>query len=437
MEHNRSTFSILFYLNTSKKKKSGKCPIMGRISVDGEGKAFSTGMDIPPNEWSAQEGLAIGKSNAHINKQIANYKSELHRHYKAMVESKGYITAETLKNALRGIGTNRNTLMQEFAELVEEKRKSIGVKIEESTYPVYPNAYRHLKDFLSLKYGVTDILFAQVDIAFVEAFALYLKIDLRMTPRTVKCNLIPFRTCVTRAKHKGLILQDPFFDYIPEKITPKRPWLTNDEIERLMQVHTKHATWNFTRDMFIFCTFTGIACIDLRNLKHSNIQQQEDGSLWIVLNRQKTGTTSYIPLLDIPLKILDRYRDSEFTGEDGRVFKLQHHVCMNWQLKRLAKAAGIDKRLTFHMSRFSFATTVCLTQGVPIETLSQMMGHLSIKTTQIYAEVTRTKINEDMTKLAGDIQGKYEFIDNQGETYIPPVARHRRYPERNKQSNKC
>lgn len=434
MEHNRSTFSILFYLNTSKKKKSGKCPIMGRISVDGKSTAFSTGMDILPNEWNAQEGLAVSKSNSSVNKQIENYKSELNKHYKTMVENKGYITAESLKNALRGIGTNRNTLMQEFAELVEEKRKSVGIKIKESTYPVYPNAYRHLKDFLSKKYNVTDIPFGKVDIAFIEAYSLYLKLDLRMTPRTVKCNLIPLRTCVTKAKHKGLILQDPFFDYTPERIIPKRPWLTMDEIERLMQVHTKHATWNFTRDMFIFCVFTGITAIDLRNLKYSNIQRQEDGNLWIVLNRQKTGTASYIPLLDIPMKILERYKDSEFAGEDNRVFKLQHHVCMNWQLKRLAKAASIDRRLTFHMSRFTFATTVCLTQGVPIETLSQMMGHLSIKTTQIYAEVTRTKINEDMTNLAGTIQGKYELSENDGKIY-KSGRRNRRFSEREINNN--
>jgi site-specific recombinase XerD len=286
-----------------------------------------------------------------------------------------------------------------------------------------------LKDILSKKYNVTDIPIGQVEIPVVEAFALYLKLDLRMTPRTVKCNLIPFRTCVTRAKHKGLIRQDPFFDFFPEKIRPKRPWLTNDEIERLMQVHTKHATWNFTRDMFIFCVFTGITAIDLRNLKHSNIQRQEDGSLWVVLNRQKTGIASYIPLLDIPIQILDRYRDSEFAGEDGRIFKLQTHVNMNWQLKQLAKAAEIDRRLTFHVSRFSFATTVCLTQGVPIETLSQMMGHLSIKTTQIYAEVTRTKINEDMTNLAEIIQGKYELPENDSEIY-KHGRRNRRFPER-------
>jgi len=409
MQTSRSTFSILFYLNTSKKKKSGKCPVMGRISVDGKSTAFSTGIDVLPDGWDAKAGLATGKSQevTDVNRKIEKLHTQLSQYYKSLVESSGYVTAEALKNTLQGIGLNQNTLMQEFSCLVEEKRKSVGVKIQASTFSAYIPAFNHLKEFLQQKYGISDIPFGQVDISFIEAYSLYLKKDLRMKPRTVKYNMMLFRTCVTRAKHKGLIRQDPFFDYIPEKIIPKRSWLTNSEIERLMQVHTEYATWNFTRDMFIFCVFTGISGIDLRNLKHSNIQRQEDGSLWVVLNRQKTGTASYIPLLDIPIQILDRYRDSEFAGEDGRVFKLQHRVSMNWQLKRLAKAAKIDKCLKFHMSRFTFATTICLTQGVPIETLSQMMGHLSIKTTQIYAEVTRTKINEDMTNLADNIQGKY------------------------------
>lgn len=413
MQINRSTFGILFYLNTSKTKKSGKCPIVGRITVDGKSTTFSTGLDILPEQWDAKSGLAVGKSKEAngINQQIEKYQTEITEHYKTLVNDSGYVTTESLKNALRGIGLNQNTVMQEYVSLVEEKRKSIGIRIEASTYPIYPTALSHFKDFLREKYSVDDIPFGKVDVAMIEALAYYLKIDLRMTPRTVKTNMVPFRTIVKRAFHKGMIRQDPFFDYVPERIMPKRPWLTNDEITWLMNVHTKHASWNFTRDMFIFSTFTGITFIDLENLKHTNIQAMEDGSLWIVLNRQKTGTASYIPLLDIPKQILERYKDSEFAGTEGRVFKLQHHVCMNWQLKRLAKAANIDKRLTFHMSRFTFATTVCLTQGVPIESLSQMMGHLSIKTTQIYAEVTRTKIDEDMTNLAKTIESKYDLSD--------------------------
>lgn len=398
----RSTFAILFYINRSKQKKNGRCPILGRISVDGANTAFSTSMDIAPESWDAKLGFALGKSKEtkFINYQIESYHSELEKHYRDLVNNHAYVTAESLKNALLGIGTKNTSLMQEFRDLVEEKRQSIGIKIVASTYVVYPNAYRHLKNFLSEKYGELDIPLGQVDYAFIEAYAYYLKIDLRMTPRTVKGNMIPFKTIIKRAHVKGLIRQDPFFDWIPERIIPKRPWLTMEEIERLMKVHSKkNATWNFTRDMFIFCSFTGITAIDLRNLRNENIQIQEDGSQWIILNRQKTGTASYIPLLDLPKQIIEKYRGTSFEGTGGRVFTLQTHINMNWQLKRLAKLAKINKRLTFHMSRFTFATTVCLSQGVPIESLSQMMGHLSIRTTQIYGEVTKNKIDEDMTSL--------------------------------------
>ena len=413
MKTNRSTFSIFFYPNTSKVKKSGTCPIVGRIAVDGKNTTFSTGLEIMPDDWDNQSGTAKGQSkeSSAINKQIDKFRNDISSHYNNMVNNSGYVTAKALKNALRGIGINRNTLMQEFAELLDEKRRSIGIRITESTCPVYTNAYRHMKEFLQEKYNLTDIPFGKIDTPFVETYFHYLKIDLKMTAQSVKTNMNPFRQAVVRAYNKGVLRQNPFFDFVPERVIPKRPWLSNDEIQRIMQAKLKLATWRFTRDMFIFSTFTGIAIIDLRNLKHSNIQEMEDSSLWIILDRQKTGTTSYIPLLDIPKQILERYRDTEFAGTGGKVFTLQTHVNMNWQLKRIAKAADIDKRLTFHMSRFSFATTVCLTQGVLIESLSQMMGHLSIKTTQIYAEVTRTKINEDMTNLAETIQGKYEFSE--------------------------
>lgn len=153
-----------------------------------------------------------------------------------------------------------------------------------------------------------------------------------MTPRKVKTNIVPFCTIIKRAFHKGMMWQDLFFDYISERIMVKRPWLSNDEITRLMKVYTKYTTWNFTRDMFYFLTFTSITFVDLENLKHTNIQTMEDGILWIVLNRQKKGTASYIPLLDIPKQILERYKDSEFAKMNRRVFKLQHHVCVNWLL---------------------------------------------------------------------------------------------------------
>jgi site-specific recombinase XerD len=409
MEYNRSTFSILFYLNTSKKKKSGKCPIMGRISVDGKSTAFGMGLDILPDEWNTQEGLATGKANTSINKQIEDCKTKLEAHYKTMVENQGFVTAELLKNALRGIGTAQNTVMQEFADLVEEKRKSVGIRIVASSYCIYPAAYRHFKGFLRHKYNADDIPFCMVNMAMVEEYAYYLKIDARLAARTARATIKPFRTVVRRAYNKGLLRNDPFFDYVPEKILSNPRWLSHDEIDRLMKVQINSSALNFVRDMFLFSTFTGISYIDLKNLRHTDIGKQEDGSLWIILNRQKTGISSYIPLLDFPKSLIDKYRGTKYSGNDGKIFKIRTSSSVNGHLKELAKLVGINKTLTYHQSRHSFGTEICLSQGVPIETLSKMMGHKSIKTTQIYAEVTRTKIDEDMTKLAKRIKGKYKL----------------------------
>ena len=386
---------------------------MGRISIDGESKAFSTGMDIEPKQWDAGKGIAIGKSNETIaiNKQIETFKSELEQHYRNMVENQGFITAELLKNALRSIGTVQNTVMQEFAELVEEKRKSIGIKIVASSYGIYPAAYRHFKGFLKHKYNADDISFSMVNTAIVEEYDYFLKIEARLSPRTAKATMKPFRTVAMRAFNKGLLRNDPFFDYTFEKIISNPRWLSHDEIDRLMKLQIKSSAQNFVRDMFLFSVFTGISYVDLKNLQHTDIKQQEDDSLWIILNRQKTGATSYIPLLDIPKKTIDKYKNTKFSGDDGKIFKMRSSASVNGHLKELAKSAKINKQLVYHMSRHSFGTEICLSGGVPIETVSRMMGHLSIKTTQIYAEATRTKINEDMTKLAKRIEGQYVLAE--------------------------
>jgi len=191
----------------------------------------------------------------------------------------------------------------------------------------------------------------------------------------------------------------------------RRRWISYDELERIMQVKMKRATWNFTRDMFIFACFTGISYADLFNLKHTEIHEQEDGSRIIVFKRQKTGVASCIPILPAAQAILDKYSNSRFKGLDGKVLKMQTLRIMEIHLKEIAKAAKVDKCLTFHMGRHTFATTVCLSHGVPIETVSRILGHSSISTTQIYAEITRTKLNEDMTNLEKRINGKYKLAE--------------------------
>jgi integrase len=415
MQNTRSTFSLLFYINTGKTKKSGRCPIVGRISVDSKNTAFSTGVDILPEDWDAGSGMATGKSQEclAINRQIQNYKSAVAGYYKSMVGDCGYVTAELLKNALQGIGANQNTVIQEFATLIDEKSKAVGILITDSTMVKYHIAFRHFKDFLKEKLDTGDIPFCKLDIELIESYVRYMKVDLRFSPNTARINIKPLRTVAKRAVSRRLLRQDPFFDYIPERIEHKRRWISQDELERLMKVEMGYPTLDFTKDMFVFACFTGISYVDLYNLKHSDIQKEEDGSRVIIIKRQKTGVVSCIPLLPVAQSILDKYRDSQFTGWGGNVFRMQTLTMMDKHLKRIAKSAKIEKRLTYHMGRHTYSTTVCLSNGVPIETLSRMLGHSSIYTTQIYAEVTRIKINEDMTKLEKRIEGKYQLAGNE------------------------
>ncbi len=410
MLNNRSTFSILFYLNTSKVKKSGKCPVMGRITVDGKNTAFSTGLELFPQQWDAKQGTATGNTaeEKEVNKQINKYRNDLMKYYNTLLENKSYITAESLKNALQGFTLKQNSLMLELETLIGEKRQALGITIADSTYRKYETVRKHLRGFLQQKYEMPDIPFCQVDFAFLETFNYYLKVNLKISAYSANNYIKIFHALIKRAMNKGLIYQDPFFDYSYEQVTVRRKWLSIDEIKLLMKADVKHPTEIFIRDMFIFSTFTGIAYADLENLSYDNIQRQESGDLCITLNRQKTGSFAFIPITDIPQRIINKYKDTPFAGTDGKVFKLCTLANADILLKKIAKAAGINKRLTYHMSRHSFAT-LCLSMGVPIETVSKMLGHQSIDTTQIYAKITRTKLNEDMTNLAGRIKGKYQL----------------------------
>lgn len=413
----RSTFGLLFYLNTSKRKKSGNCPIMVRITVDGKSTAIGLRLECRPEEWVAKLGRTAGVNRVldDINKKIDKQEETIVSLYKEMAYSEGYVTAETLRNALRrhDADKERNTLMQEYLCFLEERKKAVGITMKRGTYVHNLAAFSHLKAFLKSSYGSEDVPFSKVDYPMIEAFDRYLKVEKRMKPASVKINILPFSMTVQRAVHKGWIRQNPFTGYSYERGTSIRKWLSYGDVGKLMQVTLSNPMELFVRDMFIFSVFTGISFVDLTNLKQVNLERQADGSLWIVLDRQKTGTPSYIPLLPIPLQIIDRYKHSAFAGEGGKVFRVQSHRSLSTYLKRISDKACLDKNLTFHAARHTFAT-LCLTEGVPIETLSLILGHTSITTTQIYGKITRIKLDEDMSLLQERIKGKYSLADTGG-----------------------
>jgi site-specific recombinase XerD len=404
----RSTFKHLFYINRNKTKKNGLCPVMGRITLDSGIAQFSTGLETAPELWDAKAGQSNGK-NLHelkVNRELKELSKAIETHYARMVENDGYITAERVKNAVLGIAKEPTTLLKELEEATAEIEKSVGINHSMATYRSYVNAYMNLSRFIKEKYKKEDIPFNLLEYSFIEDYDLYLKTEQRMAKGSVMQHIIFLRKMIKRAMHKGIIIRNPFFGFVPDQPVSKHKWLSSEEIERIMTARIDKPGVDFVRDMFVFGVFTGLSYSDIKNLRKEQILSDSSGNQWISLKRQKTNTESIVPLLDIPKEIIQKY---EGTGEDGKVFKM---LCMNVvcsYTKQIGKLCKLSDKLTFHQSRHSFATSVCLSQGVPIETLSQMMGHRNIRTTQIYAEITGAKIEEDMQLLSEKIKDDYRL----------------------------
>lgn len=410
----RSTFNILFYINKQKIKKNGKCPILGRITLDGKVTQFSTHEEIKAELWSASEGCATGKDKAckEINLKLKQFRDDLSAHYDRQIERNGYVTAESLKNAIQGIGTNESMLMKEFELHNEEVKQSIGITRGKSIYKHYMCCYNSLKRYIKHKYETEDIPFSRLTYSFIEDYDFYLRVNVGMKSTTVEKRIRTLRRIVRRAINKEVIRRSPFVGFTTKKPESVRKWLSKEDLDTIMQTKVEHKGVNLVRNLFIFSCFSGLAFTDIRNLTWDNITTDSNGTTWIRQKRSKTGTEANIPLMDIPLAILNKYGSSEKTG---KVFNVGSYSLIVFYLEDLKKICKLKTHLTYHMSRHTWATQICLNNGLSIETLSRTMGHQDVGTTQIYAKITTQKIDEDMKALEKRIGNKYQFQGTKSE----------------------
>ena len=408
----KSTFSIIFYLKRQAVRKDGTVPVMGRITVDGTQTQFSCKITIDPKVWDTKSGRATGRSAAAIeaNRMLDNMRVGINKHYREIMERDNYVSAEKVKNAFLGLEHRCHTLMQVFRQYNEDYRKlyEAGLK-SKSSYMKYVNVYQHLEDFLYQRYHVKDIALKELTPAFITDFDMFLRTDKHCCNNTVWIYTCPLRTMVSIAINNEWLTRDPFREYEIKKEETTRGFLTKDEIRLLMDGKLKNAKQELYRDLFLFCIFTGLSFSDMRNLSEENIRTYFDEHLWISINRQKTGVQSNIRLLDIPMKIIQKYRG---LREDGRIFTVPHYNTCLHGIRAVAKRCGITKHLTWHMSRHTMATEICLTNGVPIETVSSILGHKNITTTQIYAKITKEKLNQDMENLSARLGNIEEYVSN-------------------------
>ena len=395
---NHVDVKVSFYLKVNEKNAEGRCPIMGRLTVGRSESVFSAKLSVPASLWSS--GRAKGKSAeaTAINRQLDEYRASALAIYREQSAVREWVTAEEVKCLLLGMAAGQETLLDYFRMFIEYFEKRVGINRSAQSARTYRNTYNHLTRFLSLRLRLSDIPFSVLDRSFIDKFDLYLRTNCHLAPRSVLLNMSRLHTVVNKALAAGIITADPFAGYEPPRPERKQRYLTQEELKRLMTTPLPSSRLYLVRDLFLFSCYTGISYGDMCRLTTTNLETAEDGTVWIKAVREKTGVEFEIPLLDLPLHIIDKYRD---IMPDEKLLPMYWNSELNKGLKSLAAACGIDRKLTFHMARHTYATEIALSHGVPMETVSRMLGHSRVDTTQIYAQVTDDKIDTDTQSLNG------------------------------------
>ena len=405
----RSTFRILFYLKRNAPKSNGLVPVMCRITVNGKISQFSCKLDVDEKHWDVKTGRMTGRSVVALeaNRMLDKIRVSINKAYQDICDKDNYVTAEKVRNAFLGMGMNHETLLAVFRQHNEDYAKQVGKIKSQRSYWKYCTVYNHLSEFIRQRYKVSDIALKELAPAFITDFELFLRTEKNHCTNTIWSYMMPFKRIIYMSINNGWLQRDPFYAYSITKEETKRGFLSKEEIKMLIEGSFKKKSYELIRDLFIFCCFTGLSWTDMANLTKENLQTSFDGHLWIKTNRQKTGTETNLRLLEVPLRIIKKY---EGCSEDGKLLPVPCYPNCKNGIKVIAKKCGIEKNVTWHMSRHSFATTVCLSNDMPIETLSKMLGHRSIRTTQIYAKITAEKVSNDMEKLSQALSSMENFI---------------------------
>ena len=385
----RSTFNILFYINRSKLRTDGTTAILCRITIDGSKVVMSTGESISPKDWSVKRQETNDKK---LNQRLQSFREKIEQGYNTLLLQFGAVSAELLKNHLQSVGSNPTTLLalsREELSIVQSTRAS-------GTYQSCRSYHRQLESFVESK-GVVDIPLTTLTMDFFNDYRIYFKRKGYALSST-KQNLFWLSRLMYRAVSQQTIRYNPFEDAKYERAERKIRCLGKTDVARLLAMPLQNEQAEFVRRIFIFSVFTGLAFADVNKLRYCDIETNNAGVHYIRQYRKKTGVESITPLHPIAEQILSLYPLKD-KKEDNPIFATsQSRMQIGMHLKAVGLACGIRQNLSFHVARRTFGT-LTLEAGIPIESIAKMMGHSSIASTQIYAQITDQKISRDMDRL--------------------------------------
>ncbi|MCU0352204.1 MAG: site-specific integrase [Cytophagales bacterium] len=399
MGHN--TFTIQPIVRRNRANAAGEIPVFFRIIVNGKSVEISTRQYVAPGQWSSEKGRVKGNTETArtVNTYLDNLRNKIQKVFNKLEEKNEAVTAEKIKNIHLGKSSRQKTLLEVFGYHNEKMKAQVGGDFAQGTLVRYTTTLGLLGEFMKHQYGVADMALADLNHEFVTNLEFWLKTVRKCNHNTTMKYIGNLRKIVYMALSNGWADNDPFARFKVTLKEVKREALTVEELERLQAKDFGTNRLGQVRDVFVFCCYTGLAYADVAKLQASQLNRGIDGKQWIFTERTKTKTASNIPLLSPASALVEKYKNHPQTASKGLVFPVPTNQKMNAYLKEIADLCGIDKKLTTHLARHTFATTVTLTNGVPIETVSSMLGHKNLKTTQIYAKVVQTKVSMDMERL--------------------------------------
>lgn len=397
----RTTFNILFFIKKSRLLKDGTAPIYMRITINGQRSETAIKRSVDPSNWDTPRNRAKGKSQdvLDLNDYLNSVRGQLFLHHQKLQEAGKLVTTKALSNAFQGIGEKQWSLLELFQDHNDKMKKLVGKDFSALTLERYNAALKHVETYCKCQYRNTEYPLSGVDHKFITGFEYYLKTSAKCQHNSAMKHIKALKKIIRIAIANDYIRKDPFATYRITQKSVDRHCLNTLELENMINKEIKIQRLDIVRDLFVFQCYTGLAYKDLENLGPEHLQIGIDGNRWIIIKRGKTGVTCHIPLLPVSEKILNKYAQDPVVQIKGKLLPVPSNQKMNAYLKELSVICEIEKDLHTHLARHTYATTVTLSNGVPIETVSRLLGHTKMATTQIYAKVLDSKLSDDIQML--------------------------------------
>ena len=403
----RSSFAILFFIRESRVRKDGTASIEIVLTVNGERCAFSTGKRVKSCNWDKTKQQVKGKDEEaqSLNNYLKAIKAKLYQKEAELLDRGFIITAELLRDAYfdKVESLKEKSLFEVFEEHNREQEKQVGNGVSKATYWISVYTVRLLKEFVQQKYKREDLYLRELNLNFIQSFHTFLRIDKGMAQNSSTKHLKLLKKIINLAVANSYMATNPFITYKIEREPVEIDFLDEEELRKIINFDTPLPRLERDKDMFLFGCFTGLSYIDIKTLAPEHFEKDNAGRIWIKKRRVKTGVLSRIPLLPIAKLILDKYKGGE------KLLPIQDPADINKYLKDIAILCDIKKRITFHTSRHTFASTVTLANNISLEVVSKMLGHTNTRMTNHYAKLIDKCIGEQMDKLMDTFTGDSNY----------------------------